>query len=360
MKLSIVLVYYHTPDLLAEAVGSLHEDLQKSKIQGEILVVDNGQDPTLPELAAALEFTHLQPAQNLGYGGGLNLGVAASCGEFLFLMNADVIILPGATCALLDALDRFDIAGPRLFWDRGRRFALPPNEAMTRLAETIRKAGQLGRPFDAWARIHWRRHARKHLLADSPLESRDLSGAFLATRRHVWEKVGPFDSDFFLYFEETDWLRRAHTKGCRSCLIPAAAAIHLHRQSRAPQSFSERVFAESYQRHARLYHPGWFRFLLRIPTPRISPLADFSTPLDKMTPRLTLTGCGRPRWVEVSSRPEGYPAACELLASDQEAWELPAEILARLAPGKYWIRLVGSSLRSELALYSFEHRTCHT
>ena len=152
-------------------------------------------------------------------------------------MNPDVLVLPGCLPALLAALRAgAAVAGPRFYWDRGRRLLLPPAELRTRREELLRLlAGKRG-GWAARARRRWRRHARRHWEAREPLPSHALSGSLLALRRSAWEAVGPFDEGFRLFFEETDWLLRARRQGLAGRYVPAAEAVHLYSQSAAPRA----------------------------------------------------------------------------------------------------------------------------
>lgn len=137
-RLAVVLVHYHTPELAAQAIGALERDLAASGggFQVEWLLVDNGSDAAGRKLLEALPVRLLDPGRNTGYAGGVDLGVAASSAEHIVLMNPDVLVLPGCVGALVESLRRgAAAAGPRFFWDAGRRLMLPPAEPRSRRAE---------------------------------------------------------------------------------------------------------------------------------------------------------------------------------------------------------------------------------
>ncbi len=172
---------------------------------------------------ASLPIERIDPGTNLGYAGGVNLGMARSDAEMVVLMNPDVMVLPGCVPALLDALrNGAAVAGPRFYWDGGRRLLQPPAEVRTRREELTRLLAGKSPGGAARARRRWRRHARRHWEAREPLPSHDLSGSLLALRRSAWEAVGPFDEGFQLYFEETDWLLRAERLGLSGRYVPAS------------------------------------------------------------------------------------------------------------------------------------------
>jgi GT2 family glycosyltransferase len=306
MRLALILVHYHTPELAAEAVAALQADL--AGIEAEWLLVDNGSDAEGRALLESLPVQRIDPGTNLGYAGGVNLGAARSTADALVLMNPDVLVLPGCIPALLDRLQSgAAVAGPAFYWDRGRRMLLPPAEARGRREELLR------------SRSRWRVHARRHWEASAPLESHSLSGSLLAIRRDAWERVGPFDEGFRLFFEETDWLLRARRLGLRSEYVPGAEAVHLYNRSAVKEPRSQQWFEESAYRFRRLHYGSGFTWLLERRKERPAP----ELPILKEVP----VEAGS--WVEVSPNPAGFPAATERVSAPG-LWKLPEEIAGRL------------------------------
>lgn len=324
MRLAIVLVHYHTPALAAAAVEALRQDVAAAGLDPaadvEWLLVDNGSDEAGRALLESLPVQRIDPGENLGYAGGVNLGVARSRAERIVLMNPDVLVLPGCVAALLAALESgAAVAGPQSFWDRERRLLLPPAEPRSRRDELAALLTGCGaRPAER-VRARWRRHARRHWQARAAFPSWTLSGSLLALRREVWERVGPFDAGYPLFFEETDWLLRAKRLGLRSEYVPGAEAIHLYNRSAAREPRSQQWFEESAHRFRRLHYGSGFTWLLeRLPERRPAEL-----PLLKEVP--VEPGV----WVEVSPNPAGFPAAAERISASG-LWRLPEEIAGRL------------------------------
>jgi len=343
MRLAIVLVHYHTPELAAEAVAALRADLAASGREAEWVLVDNGSDEAGRARLDSLPVTRLDPGRNLGYAGGVNLGVAATRGEVVFLMNPDVLVLPGCAAALLAEIEGgAAIAGPRFFWDRGRRLVLPPAEVRTRRAEVAALLARRGGRWAPRARWAWRRHARRHWEAERPLASHALSGSLLAIRRSAWERVGPFDERYPLYFEETDWLLRARSRGLPARYVPAAEAVHLYGRSAAREPRSQAWFEESARRFRRRHYGGWFAPLLgrldRGAGEASGPPPAAPAPEEGLD--LAAFGAELPLWVEVSPNPAGFPAAAELVRSPAGRWTLPEEIRSRWEAGPLVVRVV--------------------
>jgi GT2 family glycosyltransferase len=333
MRLAVILVHYHTPELAAAAVEALRADLAGSGLEVEWLLVDNGSDAAGRALLASLPLQRIDPGENLGYAGGVNLGVARSQAEVILVMNPDVLVLPGCVAALLEGLrGGAAVAGPRFYWDRGRRLVQPPSELRSRRGELMSLLAERGEGWAMRARRRWRRHARRHWEARAPLPSLALSGSLLLLRRSAWDEVGPFDPGFRLYFEETDWLLRAARRGLSGRYVPAAEAVHLYAQSAGREPQAATWFVESARRFRRRHYGAWFLRLLeeldrRLPRQERStlaaiPAAGLSLPRERSA---------YPLWIEVSPNPVGFPAAAELLLEPAAGpWSLPAEIADRL------------------------------
>lgn len=351
MRLAIVLVHYHTPALAAAAVEALRRDVEGAGLdpdsEVEWLLVDNGSDEAGRALLESLAIRRIDPGSNLGYAGGVNLGVETSRAGMILLMNPDVLVLPGCVRGLMEALDAgAGVAAPQSFWDRGRRMLLPPAEPRSRRDELAVLLAGRGPQAAVRARQRWRRHVRRHWEARQPFPSWTLSGSLLAVRREVWDRVGPFDPGFPLFFEETDWLLRVRRHGIPAWYVPAAEAVHLHGQSAVAEPRSRQWFEESARRFRERWYGVWFADLLEALDRRLPRRPD---PREEVAAALDLTGFPFPLWIEVSPNPTGFPAAAERLdAPVPGGWRLPEEVVQRIAGSELAVQVVDSQGR-ELA-----------
>lgn len=340
MMISAVIVHYRTPRHLEAAVAALHEDARASSLSLEVIVVDNGaaSAPAAGDSAPeGLDARVLRPAENLGYAAGVNLGVDHATGDVLLLMNADVAVEPGCLRALLGALGDADIAGPRLFWDEGCRLMLPPQALRTRRAELdaawAERSPAWGRSF----RRRWRRRARAFWGAEVPVTCYELTGACLAVTRDGWRRAGRFDEGFRLYFEETEWLLRARSRGVRAVLAPSARCVHAYDQSAKREPRAQLWFEESAERFRRRRYGAWFAALLRR-------LERVPRRFEEVVP-LGGEPAGDEVWVEVTPLPLGAPATgCRVAASEFAGFEVPADVMAG-ARSDLWVRVTDADGR---------------
>lgn len=224
MKISLILVTHYSAAEARAALRSFRAELAACGVAGEVVIVEHSEDAAEEHRLQDLAPDQLLVRPNRGYAAGLNTGIAASTGEIVVLANPDVELGEGALGALLDALaGGWDIVGPLFHLGP---WLFPPSDVQTPTAELGRWLATLAPSL--WLR-HMKREARRGWqlwTARRPQGVGMLSGALLAMHRRTAVQVGAWDEGYFLYFEETDWLRRAVKLGLRLAQVPAARVRH--------------------------------------------------------------------------------------------------------------------------------------
>ena len=172
MRLGVVLVHYHTPELLTSSVSALRRDLASSALEAEWRLVDNGSTAQERESLRRLELPVLESDGNVGFAAAVNRGVECCTADNFLILNPDVRVEPGCVAALLQRLESgAGAVAPRLFWDPERRFLLPPGEERNRRGELFALLGRRWPGLSASARRRWRRSAYRHWRATGDLVS---------------------------------------------------------------------------------------------------------------------------------------------------------------------------------------------
>jgi GT2 family glycosyltransferase len=261
VDISIIIVNWNVKDLLRDCLRSVQAALAAApQLAAEIIVVDSASGDGSPQMVRD-EFPQAQliaSETNLGYAGGNNAGAAAAQGRHLFLLNPDTVVQPDALARLVEFMTAHPQAGavgPQLRWPDGavqssrRRF---PTHGSLFWESTL-----LGQWFPR------NRHARRYHCADLPADRPQrvdwVVGAAILIRREAWQQVGPIDEGYFMYFEETDWCRRAAAAGWEIHYRPEAIVTHFEGQS-SGQVLAARTlrFQRSKLRYTRKYFgAGW-------------------------------------------------------------------------------------------------------
>lgn len=324
---SIIWVHYHTPDLLRESIEAAHP-LRKD---ADFIVVDNGGLGSLDVDAEVIRSRH-----NLGYAAGINLGVAASRAERILVMNPDVLVRPGCLEKLFDSLQHYSIVGPSLYLDRDLTFRMPPSDRRDFVPALIAELGRRRAAWTRYARRQWRKHASRYWQCGAEFcSSYSLSGAIMGFKRKTYDMIGPWDEGFRLYFEETDWLRRARSLGVTSAHVPSAFATHLYARSSRHQPQAATWFTESKRRFEDKHYRAWQRLLLRA-------AAKWEHEATRNHIKNGTMPSG-PAFAELSNLECGYPAA-RARSNDPGRFQTRFDdVLMQLPPADYWLRWVDHS-----------------
>ena len=195
---------------------------------------------------------------NVGFGRGINQGVAASSAPLVLIMNPDCRLERGAVAAMraeLEAHPRCAIVGPRVLDPDGsvQGSARGDPDMLTGL---FGRTGPLRRLLPSSAAA-----TRNVVTTASGRESTVVdwvSGACMLVRRAAFDEVGGFDPRYFLYWEDADLCRRLRARGHEVRYVPAATAVHrVGHSSRTARAASIRAFHESaYLYYATHVAPG--------------------------------------------------------------------------------------------------------
>ncbi len=190
------------------------------------VVVDNASPDDSLETIVGLPLEVVRSERNGGFSYGCNLGAASGRAPFLLFLNPDARIGMAALEAMVSVL-RHDaetaLVGPRITGDEGelawslRRF---PRHRST-FAQALFAHRLL--PHAAWTD----ELIRDADVYDGPATPEWLSGACMLIRRSVFEQLGGFDEDFFLYCEDTDLCRRVWDAGHVVRYVPEARVEHI-------------------------------------------------------------------------------------------------------------------------------------
>jgi GT2 family glycosyltransferase len=223
--LSIVIVSWNAQDYLLRCLKLIMAET--SDFEVEIIVVDNASTDGTPELIREFfpQVKLICNGKNLGFAKANNIAIKESTGEYICLVNSDILVGKDCFKKLLEFMEenpRMGMIGPR----------------------TVNPDGTLQRSCfsfpSAWNNF-CRALALDSLFPKSPLFGRRLmtfwphdtvrgvdalNGCFLMVRREALNEVGLLDETFFIYGEDIDWCKRFREAGWDVVFFPGAEAIH--------------------------------------------------------------------------------------------------------------------------------------
>lgn len=232
MRLSVIITNHKTPELLDLCLRSVKKAAEG--LEYEVFVSDSevasGEDEWTGKDSEEIKYFPFE--KNVGYAKLVNKGLEEAKGEFILILNADIILEEDSLKKMIGFFEKepkAGVLGPKLLNFNG---STQPSRFRFYRPSTI-----------LFRRTFWKKSppGKKELarflmkdFGDNEVHEADwLLGAALMVRRQALEEVGPMDERFFLYFEDVDWCRRFKEKNWRVVYFPQALMNHYHgRQSK--------------------------------------------------------------------------------------------------------------------------------
>jgi N-acetylglucosaminyl-diphospho-decaprenol L-rhamnosyltransferase len=194
------------------------------------VVDNNSQDGSQEFLQSHPEIHYLQTGKNIGYGRGINRGVAATASKYICVTNTDVVLNREALITLwrfLEERQDVGVCAPRITYADGRDQGMLFHHS-------------LFSHYATWYGKALARYAKSKIAsATAPLKVHGVTGAFfLIRRRSVFPLPILFDEDFLFYHEDTSLAHALKNRGVLCFVIPDATIIHIGGKSSSAESVS--------------------------------------------------------------------------------------------------------------------------
>jgi N-acetylglucosaminyl-diphospho-decaprenol L-rhamnosyltransferase len=240
-ELEAVVVTYNPLPHLERCLESLGEL--------ETVVVDHGStDGTLELVRERFPAVRLVEQENRGLAAGWNRGLRETSAPSVLVINSDAWLTGDAAerlVAFAEEHQRVGFVAPKLLNPDGslqpsvRAFPTPWRLATEYLF--LRKLAPRSRALNAFYGAGFRH--------DQAREIEVAKAAAFLLRRAAFDEVGPFDEEFFLFSEETDWCYRARAAGWQTFFYPGAEVVHVGGASWRRESAT--LFREQVRGHLR-------------------------------------------------------------------------------------------------------------
>lgn len=221
--LSIIIVNYNGKHFLSDCLSSIKQHVSCSH---EIILVDNASSDNSCDFIQKNfpEVTLIASPTNTGFTGGNNIGAKYAHGEFLLLLNNDTVLKTDIVAAIDQFRDStLGALGCRLVYGDG---SFQPSYGYEhkplRLILFWSGLGDLAKSIKF---LNLSENNDQLYLSTHPSVAW-VSGAFLLTRRSIWEQLSGLDETYFMYVEDVDYCKRVNALGYRTSYFPDVKIVH--------------------------------------------------------------------------------------------------------------------------------------
>ena len=209
---SIIIVVHNSREWLPDCLESIS---QQTYDPIELVLVDNASIDGTQEWASSNipQAKYLRLHESTSFAKAINLGVEAAEGVFFLLLNPDTVLDPGVVAEMVATAQKNTQCGAvaaklKFLWAPG----------------FLNGIGNRVAPF-SWGVDNGLGHLDLGQFDDwDELPSACFAAALIP--KQVWEKVGPADEEFPMYYEDSEWSYRARKQGFRIQAAPKAVVYH--------------------------------------------------------------------------------------------------------------------------------------
>lgn len=230
MKLSIIILCWNDLKVIDDCLRSIYDTTRKTEF--EVIVADNGSTD------GSIEFIRktypqarvIENGKNLRFAKANNVGIRASQGEYVLILNPDTIVHEGTLDTIVALADRHPEAGAfgcRVLNSDGSYQGcirpLPTIRGEWIAALHLNVMGYLSDWFQPNLYVRWKGETQRTVGW--------LAGCFILLRGDLLKKLGGFDDQFFYYHEDMDLCHRVWQAGTSILYTPEVSITHLGGQS---------------------------------------------------------------------------------------------------------------------------------
>jgi O-antigen biosynthesis protein len=240
MQLSIVIVNYNVKHFLEQCLCSVQKAIQSSKIDAEIIVVDNhSQDNSLTYLKPIFPCVRfIANDENIGFSKACNQGFKLSSGDYVLFLNPDTIVPEDCFSKCISFLESHPgvgAVGVKMLDGQGK-FLKESKRSFPSPVTSLFKLFGFAKLFPE-SKVFSRYHLT-YLDENTNHEVDVLAGAFMMIRRNVLSKLNGFDEIFFMYGEDIDMSYRIQQLGYKNFYLADVAIVHFKGESTTRESFN--------------------------------------------------------------------------------------------------------------------------
>jgi GT2 family glycosyltransferase len=244
MQLSVIILNYNVRYFLEQCVLSVQKALVN--IDAEIIVVDNNSSDDSCAMMKSLfpNIKRIENKENVGFPKGNNLAVEQAKGKYICILNPDTVVAEDTFTKILDIKSRqlnTGIIGCKLidgtgnFLPESKRGVPTPWVALTKIFGLYKISDFFGKYY------------AQHLAENQSGTVEILVGAFMVMERKLYNEIGGFDENCFMYSDDIDLSYRALQKGTYNYYFHETTVIHYKGESTVRDEKYMKRFQEAMQ-----------------------------------------------------------------------------------------------------------------
>lgn len=239
MDLSIIIVNYNVKEFLQNLIHSIEK--ASLNLTKEILIVDNASDDGSVEFIKEKfpQIKLIANQKNLGFGKANNIGLKQANGKYILLINPDTLVAEDTFEKMIkffESNSEAGLAGCKILNPDGS-LQLACRRSFPGPWTSFTKVTGLSNLFPN-SKI-FARYNLTYLDENKTYEVDAISGSFMMMRKEVYEKVGGFDEQFFMYGEDLDLCYRIQKSGFKVYYVHSTQIIHYKGESTKRSSLDE-------------------------------------------------------------------------------------------------------------------------
>ena len=247
MQLSVIILNYNVRYFLEQCVASVQEALKN--IDSEIIVVDNHSSDASCEMISSRfpSVKLIENHSNLGFPKGNNIGVAQANGKYICILNPDTVVAEDTFEKILtfaEKQENLGIVGCKLI-DGSGNFLPESKRGIPTPFVALTKIFGLYKLFPNWKLFN--RYYAQHLSENETGKVEILVGAFMIMKRDLYNEIGGFDENCFMYSDDIDLSYMALKRGKSNYYFHETSVIHYKGESTVRDGLYMKRFREAMQ-----------------------------------------------------------------------------------------------------------------
>ncbi len=217
-KVSIIILTYNSEKYIERLIKSIHQ--YNTNEDFETIIVDNNSADNTIDVISKIQdpkskIQLIKNKENVGFAKGINIGARVASGEYLLFINPDTEFNHGDTREMLQ------------IFSENRSVGIVGGKLIDREGKDEKSAGRFFGVYEVFLIALGLDETFNVRFAPNIVQKVDfVSGGFMMVRLDIFEELGGFDENLFMYIEDIELCYRAKMKGYFTYFTPNVILVH--------------------------------------------------------------------------------------------------------------------------------------